>query len=62
MFWLHHNKAIELWHVDVIEQKANYIRYNPLIVGSITQPEHWKYSSAIDYNDSKGLVAIQRLW
>lgn len=62
MFWQHHNKPIELWSIDVIEQKANYIHYNPVVAGFVTSPEHWKYSSAIDYAGSKGLVDIKLLW
>jgi hypothetical protein len=44
------------------EQKANYIHYNPVTAGFITQAEHWKYSSAIDYHGDKGLVDIKMLW
>lgn len=62
MFWQHHNKPIELWSIDVIEQKANYIHHNPVTAGFVTQPEHWKYSSAIDYCGGKGLVDIKMLW
>ena len=62
MFWQHHSKPIELWSVNVIEQKANYIHNNPLIAGFKTQPEHWKYSSAVDYAGGKGLLAIKMLW
>jgi putative transposase len=62
MFWQHHNKPIALWSVDVIEQKANYIHNNPIAAGFVTQPEHWKYSSAIDYAGVKGLVGIKMLW
>jgi putative transposase len=62
VFWQHHNKPIALWSVDVIEQKANYIHNNPIAAGFVTQPEHWKYSSAIDYAGVKGLVGIKMLW
>jgi putative transposase len=60
-FWQHHNKPIELWSANVIEQKADYIHNNPILSGFVTDSWHWKYSSAIDYADGKGLVAIEYL-
>lgn len=30
-FWQHHNKPIELWSTEVIEQKADYIHDNPVV-------------------------------
>jgi putative transposase len=60
-FWQHHNKPIELWSAELIEQKADYIHNNPVEAGFVIEPEHWKYSSAIDYAGSKGLVAIEYL-
>ena len=56
-FWQHHNKPIELWSADVIQQKADYIHDNP-VAGFVDEPWHWRYSSAIDYADGKGLVNI----
>lgn len=58
MFWQHHNKPIELWSADVIQQKLDYIHRNPVVAGFVTQPEHWKYSSAVDYAGGKGLVEV----
>ncbi|GGI52479.1 transposase [Mucilaginibacter galii] len=60
-FWQHHNKPIELWSAEVIEQKADYIHNNPVEAGFVNEPEHWKYSSAIDYAGGKGLVSIEYL-
>src|SRR5258706_1438137 len=31
--WQHHNKPIELWSADVIQQKADYIHLNPVMAG-----------------------------
>lgn len=45
-FWQHHNKPIELWSTSVIKQKLNYIHNNPVVSGFVTEPVHWKYSSA----------------
>jgi hypothetical protein len=46
-FWQHHNKPIELWSAEVIDQKADYIHNNPVVSGFVYEPHHWKYSSAI---------------
>ena len=56
--WQHHNKPIELWSPNVIEQKTDYIHLNPVVAGFVNEPWHWKYSSAIDYAGSKGLLEI----
>ena len=57
-FWQQHNKPIELWSAEVIEQKLNYIQNNPVEAGFVLDPEYWKYSSAIDYAGGKGLLEI----
>lgn len=61
-FWQHHNKPIELWSADVIEQKVNYIHNNPVAAGFVTAPEHWKYSSASTYCGLGGVLEIDLLW
>jgi putative transposase len=60
-FWQHNNKPIELWSANVIEQKADYVHDNPVEAGFVTESWHWKYSSAIDYCDGKGLINIEYL-
>lgn len=57
-FWQQHNKPIELWSAKVIDQKVDYIHQNPVEAGFVSEPEHWKYSSAIDYSGQKGLLDI----
>ena len=59
--WQHHNKPIELWSNEVMEQKVNYIHNNPVEAGFVSEPWHWKYSSAIDYAGGKGLLEIDLL-
>ena len=34
-FWQHNNKPIELWSAAVIEQKADYLHYNPVVAGFV---------------------------
>ena len=57
-FWQQHNKPIELWSSKVIEQKLDYIHNNPVEAGFVEEPHYWKYSSAKDYCDEKGLVNL----
>lgn len=55
-FWRHDNKPIELWSNKVIAEKINYIHNNPVKEGYVFRPEDYKYSSAVDYSDEKGLL------
>lgn len=57
-FWQQHNKPIELWSAAVIDQKIDYIHNNPVEAGFVSEPEQWKYSSAIDFSGGKGLLDI----
>ena len=57
-FWQQHNKPIELWSPEVIDQKLDYIHLNPVKAGFVNEPHEWKYSSAIDYSGGKGLLEI----
>jgi putative transposase len=57
-FWQQHNQPITLWSPAVIDQKVNYIHYNPVEAGFVTEPHYWKYSSALDYSCGKGLLEI----
>lgn len=55
-FWQHDNQPIELWSNKVIWEKINYVHQNPVKAGLVFKPEQYKYSSAIDYADGKGLL------
>lgn len=55
-FWRHDNKPVELWSNHVIIQKINYIHQNPVDAGLVFRAEDYKYSSAVDYADEKGLL------
>ena len=57
-FWQQHNKPIELWTPEVINQKVDYIHMNPVVSGFVAEPEHWKFSSALDYAGGKGGLEI----
>lgn len=57
-FWQQHNKPIELWSNEVIDQKVDYIHNNPVVSGFVCEPAHWKYSSARNYAGEKGILEI----
>jgi putative transposase len=40
----------------------NYIHQNPVKRGYVDAAKHWRYSSARDYEDIKGLIEIERLF
>jgi putative transposase len=60
-FWQESNHAIELdpMRPDIIDQKLNYIHYNPVEEGIVQYPEEYLFSSARDYAEIKGLVKIE---
>jgi hypothetical protein len=57
-FWQQDNRPIELWSNEVIKQKLTYIHNNPVAMGLVDEPWHWKYSSALDYAGGKGLLDL----
>lgn len=48
-FWQQHSHPIELSTNEMIDQRLNYIHTNPVTAGIVLSPEHYLYSSAINY-------------
>jgi len=46
----------------MMEQKINYIHYNPVRRGYVEAPEHWIYSSARNYLGMPGLLEVCMDW
>lgn len=47
---------------EMLNQKINYIHYNPVKKGLVSEMEDWKFSSASDYlSDTKGLISIHKM-
>jgi len=57
-FWQQHNHPIELGSTKMINQKLEYLHFNPVKAGFVEHPKDWKYSSAKDYYGKKGLLDI----
>jgi REP element-mobilizing transposase RayT len=61
-FWRQDNHPIELdFHSNMFEQRLNYIHNNPVEDGIVTEAKDYLYSSAIDYQEGKGLIEIDVL-
>jgi len=54
--WRQDNHPIELYSNEVIQQKIDYIHNNPVEEGIVFEAHEYKYSSAIDYAGSIGMV------
>lgn len=57
-FWQQHNMPTELSNNQIIDQKLNYLHHNPVEEGFANELHKYKYSSAIDYANEKGLVNV----
>ena len=58
-FWKNEYHPIELIDSEIMQQKLDYIHFNPVAAGFVNEPEHWKYSSAIDYAGGKGMIELK---
>jgi len=56
--WQQNNHPIELFNNFIINQKLNYIHYNPVKASMVHVAEHYPYSSAKDYCGEKGMLDI----
>ncbi|AKF47293.1 REP-associated tyrosine transposase [Pseudomonas fragariae (ex Marin et al. 2024)] len=58
--WQEGAHAELVWNEKVMRQKLDYIHHNPVKRGYVDVGEHWRYSSARDYEGQRGLIDIQR--
>ena len=57
-FWQEGVHAEMVFSEDVMREKLNYIHHNPVKRGYVDKAEHWRYSSARNYQGSAGLIEI----
>jgi len=58
--WKDGYHGVELTSNEMIQERLDYIHNNPVESGVVWQPEHYKYSSAIDYySNQKGLLEVE---
>ncbi len=60
-FWQPGNFPKECITRDFLWQKIDYSHLNPVRAGIVAEPEHYLYSSAIDYAGGSGLVKVRVL-
>lgn len=56
--WQDGYHGIECYNVKVLLQKLDYIHNNPVRAQIVSEPEHYVYSSAINYAGGKGLIDV----
>jgi len=57
-FWQDGNEPKEVYSAEFLHQKLDYIHNNPVRAGWVNKPQHYKYSSAIDYSGEKGIIEV----
>jgi len=57
-FWQDGNEAKELHTNEFIDQKLQYIHQNPVAAEIVAEPEHYLYSSALNYAGQPGLLDV----
>lgn len=57
-FWQEGNFPKECHSPDFIRQKIHYTHYNPVRAEIVAEPQHYLYSSAVDYMGGKGIVEV----
>ncbi|MBO9594672.1 MAG: transposase [Niabella sp.] len=60
--WTGNNHPEVLYSERFLRTKLNYIHQNPVKAGWVTEPEHYLYSSAMDYKGKKGITEIDLLF
>ncbi|SHK95289.1 hypothetical protein SAMN04488028_1143 [Reichenbachiella agariperforans] len=56
--WRQHNHPIELSTNEMIDQRLDYIHYNPVEAWFVYKPEDWVWSSARQYAGKISELAI----
>jgi REP element-mobilizing transposase RayT len=57
-FWQEGSYPKECYSTPFLRQKVDYVHLNSVRAGIVAEPEHYLYSSAIDYAGGKGLVKV----
>ncbi|WP_461453250.1 REP-associated tyrosine transposase [Mucilaginibacter sp.] len=61
-FWQQDNHPIELSTNQMVDQRMDYLHTNPVKAGLVWEPQHYKYSSAVDYYSAEsGLLTIEKI-
>jgi putative transposase len=58
LFWQEGSHAEMVFSEAVMREKLEYIHQNPVKRGYVDRAEHWRYSSAQNYQGQPGLIGI----
>ena len=58
-FWQYGNHAEEIYSHKFMWSKLDYIHLNPVRAGIVEKASHYRYSSASNYVNNEGLIAIE---
>ncbi|MDO9578515.1 MAG: hypothetical protein Q7J16_11575 [Candidatus Cloacimonadales bacterium] len=61
-FWQEGNHPEQIQNYDMMQQKVEYIHNNPVRVGYVDEPIHWRLSSARNYEGMQGLIDVETDW
>ncbi len=61
-FWQQDNRPIQLSTNEMMKQRLDYLHQNPVKEGIVHEPEHYVFSSAIDYTGGKAMIDIDFLY
>jgi len=59
--WTHENHAVELLSNEFIWEKLEYLHNNPVRNGIVKEVWEYRYSSALNYADMEGELAVIKL-
>lgn len=60
--WQEGSHPQEIVSEKMLRQKLEYIHNNPIRRGYVSDPLHWRYSSAANYAGEKGLIDVKTDW
>lgn len=58
-FWQYGNHAEEIFSNSFLWSKLDYIHMNPVKAGIVEKAREYRYSSASNYVENKGLIAVE---
>ncbi len=61
-FWQEGSHPVLIQYERMMLQKLEYMHYNPVKRGYVDEPIHWRYSSARNYAEQKGLLDVCMEW
>lgn len=61
-FWQEGSHPQQIGSEDMLRQKLSYIHDNPIRRGYISDPSHWRYSSARNYAKMSALIGVETNW